>query len=92
MVNNSTNINKTKESLNSESVMVNNSTNINKVNNLLCFPVCILVIANKFNDNACCMKKMFLHIKFYIPGKKNYLPPSYLVYGFAMLFKVRFYF
>ena len=26
---------------------------------------------------------------FMIRGKKNYLPPSYLIYGFAVLFKVR---
>ena len=25
---------------------------------------------------------------FMIRGKKNYLPPSYLIYGFAVLFKV----
>jgi len=54
------------------------------------FLVPFLLMYLTYNNQSTCLSciQTFHFDFFYVSGKKNYLPPSYLVYGFGFLFKV----
>ena len=54
------------------------------------FLVPVLLMYLTYNNQSTCLSciQTFHFDFFYVSGKKNYLPPSYLVYGFGFLFKV----